>query len=123
MVVNLFIKGEWVNVQERQLLYSQFASSLIRHQLLKKRICSSRSKFFSPRVDPILGRLRPPSKQTGRLENCLPLKTWRKKVLGYPKTLNIRLDFKDAKMIMTDMIPLRAYQFTLFFKFSDILFI
>ena len=27
--------------------------------LIKERICSSRSKFFPLRVDPILGRLRP----------------------------------------------------------------
>ena len=45
----------------------------------KKRICSHWSKFFPLRVDPFLGRLRPPGKQTGSHENYLPLKTCRKK--------------------------------------------
>ena len=43
--------------------------------LIKERICSHWSKFFPLRVDPILGRLYPPGKQTGSQENCLPLKT------------------------------------------------
>ena len=32
------------------------------------------------RVDPILRSFRSPGKQTGSNENCLPLKTWRKKM-------------------------------------------
>ena len=59
--------------------------------LIKKRICSRRSKFFSLRVDPFLGRLRPPGKQTGSHENCLPLKTWRKKIEVYPYTSEERI--------------------------------
>ena len=48
--------------------------------LIKERICSHRIKFFPIRADPILGELRPPGKQRGSHENCLPLKTWRKKM-------------------------------------------
>ena len=44
--------------------------------LIKKRICSHRSKFFPLRVDPI-SEHRPPGMQTGSHENCLILKTWR----------------------------------------------
>ena len=44
--------------------------------LIKKRICSHRSKFFPLRVDPISVH-RPPGMQTGSHENCLSLKTWR----------------------------------------------
>ena len=58
-----------------------------RGQLLKKRICSSRSKFFPLREDPILRRLRPPGKQTGSHDNCLPLKTLLYKKWVYPYTL------------------------------------
>ena len=43
-----------------------FASHLIRSQLLKKRICSPRSKFIPLRVDSILKGLHCPRKQTGR---------------------------------------------------------
>ena len=48
--------------------------------LTKERICSHRSTFFSLREDPILGRLCLPNGQKGSHENCLPLKTWRKKI-------------------------------------------
>ena len=41
-------------------------------QLLKKRICSHRSKFFPLRVDCILVRLRCPGKQTGSQEKLSP---------------------------------------------------
>ena len=54
-----------------------FASYLTnsKGQLIKKRICSPRSKFFSLNVDIILKRLHcPEEKQTGRHENCFPLK-------------------------------------------------
>ena len=50
--------------------------------LIKERICSHGSKFFPLRVDPFLGRLCPPGKQTGSHKNCLPLKTWPKKKDG-----------------------------------------
>ena len=43
--------------------------------LIKERICSCWSKFFSLREDPILGRLCPPDKQTESQESGLPLKT------------------------------------------------
>ena len=52
-----------------------FASHLNGGQLLKKRICSPRSKFFSLRVDPVLKGLHCPVKQIGSKKNCLPLKT------------------------------------------------
>ena len=67
------------------------ASNIYWGLLIKERICSHRSKFFPLRVDPILGRLRPLGncKQTGSLENCLPLKTWRKKMEVYPNSLNV----------------------------------
>ena len=64
-----------------------FPSLLKRGLLSKERICSHRSKFFPLRVDPFLGRLRPAGKQTGSHENCLPLKTWRKKMEVYSYTL------------------------------------
>ena len=53
-----------------------FASYLTnsKDQLIKKRICSLWSKFFSLNVDIILKRLHCPEKQTGRHENCFPLK-------------------------------------------------
>ena len=44
--------------------------------LIKERICSDQNKFFPLRVDPILGRLCPPGKQTGSHENCLPLRIY-----------------------------------------------
>ena len=50
------------------------ASHINGGHLIKVKICSHRSKFFPLRVDPILGRLCPPGKQTGSHENCLPLK-------------------------------------------------
>ena len=45
-------------------------------QLINERICSHRSKFFPLRVDPFMGRPRPPEKETGSHENFLLLKTW-----------------------------------------------
>ena len=71
-----------------------FAANLIRGQLLKKRICSRRSKFFPFKVNPILGRLRPLGKQTGSHENYLPLKNIAEKVGGVPihlKNLNFEI--------------------------------
>ena len=62
------------------------ASNVNWGHLIKERICSHWSKFFALRVDPILGRLS--GKQTGSHENCLPLKTWRKKMAVYPFTLS-----------------------------------
>ena len=50
-----------------------FASHLISGQLLKKRICSPRSKFFPLREDPILTGLNCPGKQTGSPKSCFPL--------------------------------------------------
>ena len=50
-----------------------FASHLISGQLLKKRICSFRSKFFSLRVDPIFRGLHCSGKQTGSHKSCFPL--------------------------------------------------
>ena len=52
----------------------------------KEKVCSHQSKFLTYRVDPILGRLRPPGKHTGN-ENCLPLKTWWKQMMVLPYTL------------------------------------
>ena len=46
-------------------------------------------KFFPLRVDPALGRLCPPGKQTGSHKYCLPLETWRKKMEVYPYTFKI----------------------------------
>ena len=51
-----------------------FASHLIRGQLLKKRMCSRRSKFFPLTVDSILKGLYCPGWQTGCHKNCLPWK-------------------------------------------------
>ena len=65
-----------------------FASHLIGDQVLKKRICSPKSKFFPLTVYFILGSLYPPGKQTGSQENRLPLKKWQKKVTVYLNTLN-----------------------------------
>ena len=50
-----------------------FASHLIRGQLLKKRICSPRSKFFPLRVGPVLEGLDCQGKRTGNHESCSPL--------------------------------------------------
>ena len=60
-----------------------FASHFIRDQFLKKTICSYGSKLFSLRLDPILKVLHRLEKQTGSHKNCLPLKTWRKKMHVY----------------------------------------
>ena len=61
---------------EATLLFSFLCHLGIRCQLLKKRVCSPWSNFFSLRGDPIFGRLRNPGKQTGsQKKNCLPLKT------------------------------------------------
>ena len=43
-------------------------------QLLKQRICSSRSKFFPLRVESILELPHSPGKQTGSHKSCFPLK-------------------------------------------------
>ena len=49
-----------------------FASHLIRGHLLKRTVCSSRSKFFPLRVDPILKGLHCPEKETGSHKSCIP---------------------------------------------------
>ena len=50
------------------------ASHINRGHIIKERICCRRGKLILLRVEPILGRLRPPGKQTGGHENCLSLK-------------------------------------------------
>ena len=42
---------EWVYYERKQLYFAGIFASLLRSQLLKKGICSSRSKFFPFRVD------------------------------------------------------------------------
>ena len=49
------------------------ASHLIRGQLLKKRICFFRSRFFPFKVDLILKGLQCLGKQTGSHKSCFPL--------------------------------------------------
>ena len=79
----------WSTFKEKILLSLEQILSFKRHQLLKKKsFCCPMSKFFPLKVDPIFERLCPPSKQTGSHENCLPLKTWRKKNGGVPIHLN-----------------------------------
>ena len=51
--------------------------------LIKERICSHWSKFILLRENPILERRHPPDKQIGSHKNCLPLKTWGKKMDRY----------------------------------------
>ena len=51
-----------------------FASLLNGDLLLTERICSTRSKFFLFRVDPISGELFHPMKQTESNKNCYPCK-------------------------------------------------
>ena len=57
-----------------------FASHINWGHLIKEEFAISGANTFLLKADPIFGRLRPPVKQTGRHENCLPLKTWRKKL-------------------------------------------
>ena len=66
-----------------------FASLLKWGQLIKERICSSRSKFLSFRVDPILEGVNCPGKQTGSHRSCFPLKMEEKH--GLPIHLNVSL--------------------------------
>ena len=72
---------------EATLLFSFFVSHLIRGQLLEKRICSLRSKFFPLRVDTILKEVHCPGKETGSHKNCLPLKNGRLFMVVCPYTL------------------------------------
>ena len=66
-----------------------FSTSLLNGgQLIKDRICSSRSKFRSFRVDPILEGVNCPGKQTG-CHSCFPLKMEEKH--GLPIHLNVLL--------------------------------
>ena len=51
-----------------------FVSHLSRGQLLKKRVCSRRSKFFPLRVDDIMKGLHWSGKQTGRYRSYFPCK-------------------------------------------------
>ena len=72
--------------------------------LIKERICSHRSKFFHLRVD----HFRTSGKQTGsQKENCLPLKTWRKKIKVYPYTLIMLMYLFSYK---TEKIPSKTAQ-------------
>ena len=50
------------------------ASHIKCYHLIKERSCSHCRKFFPLRVNPILGRIHPQSKQRGSHENCLPSK-------------------------------------------------
>ena len=56
-------------------------------QLLKERICSLWSKFFSLRVDLILKDLWCPKKQTGKHKSCSPWYEWQKNMEVFPYTL------------------------------------
>ena len=94
-------KGEWVHFQGKQLLFSFLASNLIRGQLLKKRICSSRSKFFPLTVDPILKGLHE-SKQ--EVTEVVPLcqKKWQKiwSVSNHPIMPDTCLNFKTFMVLI-----------------------
>ena len=70
-VINIKVNG--YTLGEATLYFFIYASHLIRGQLLKKRICSFRSKFFPLRVDPILKGLLCPENQTGSHKSCFPL--------------------------------------------------
>ena len=72
--------------------------------LIMERICSHWSKFIPLRVDPIFGRLLPPGKQTGSHENCLPLKTWQKKIEVYPNTLTLQLYQKPHEIFFCENV-------------------
>ena len=65
-----------------------FASLLNRGQLSKERICSSKSKFYRLRVDPILELLHHPEKQKGSLESLKVCK-WKQNMTLYPCTVQI----------------------------------
>ena len=58
-------------LEKATVLY--FASFLSMGLLLKERICSSRSKFFPLRVDPIAKCYVHPEKQTGTHANYIKL--------------------------------------------------
>ena len=74
------------------------AFHLIRSLLLKKRICSPRSKLFPLRVESISEGFRYPGRETGSHKNCVPLKNDErfyggvplhlKKVLHVPHTIS-----------------------------------
>ena len=51
----------------------EFAPFLNGGQLLKERICCSKSKFFNLRVDPFSGGFHILGKHTGSQESCSPL--------------------------------------------------
>ena len=59
--------------------------------LIKKRICFHQSKIFPLRVDPILGRLYSPGKQTGSHKYCLPLKNMADKDGGVHTPLSAQM--------------------------------
>ena len=62
-------QGEWEHFWGKQS-YDVFPHLVNRDQLLEKRICSSRSKFFSLGVDSILGGVHPSGRQTENHESC-----------------------------------------------------
>ena len=67
---------ELIHYQDEQRLpFFIFVSLLSGGLLLKERICSFQSRFFSLRVDlpPFFEELCPPGKQTGSLKSCVPL--------------------------------------------------
>ena len=60
---------------------------LNRGSFLKERICSTRSKFLSLRVEPILKGLLSPWKQTRSHKSCFPLYNYPRKGEVCPFTL------------------------------------
>ena len=90
----------WINIDMKKVkTYHNFTVDkwwvIPYHYLFCSVLCkflpqgSTSSQVFPLRVDPFLGTLYPPGKQTGSKKNCLPLKTWLKKMEGYPYTLKL----------------------------------
>ena len=73
-----------------------FAFFFNRGQLLKERICSSRSKFFPLRVDLLLKGFRCLWKQSGSHKSCSPLGKLVVKHQGVPIHLNVSSSFLQS---------------------------
>ena len=86
--INLLHLGEWVYFPGELTPLFHFASLIYKGQLLKERICSSRSKFFPRRVTLFLDWLRFHGKQTGIPKKLFPFA----KILGEKGSIRIHLN-------------------------------
>ena len=68
----------------------------------KKKNLLPMGKFFSLKFTPVWEDC-PPGKQTGSHQNCLPLKTWQKKMEVYQYTLIWQIMLKVPTIILIEM--------------------